>query len=50
MAFADSKIERALGVDGIAESVSYVAGAGLRPENEKDAHLLSGSEITRLNL
>jgi SagB-type dehydrogenase family enzyme len=50
MAFADSKIERALGVDGIAESVIYVAGAGLRPENEKDAHLLSGSEITRLNL
>jgi SagB-type dehydrogenase family enzyme len=50
MAFADSKIEKALGVDGIAESVIYVAGAGLRPENEKDAHLLSGSEITRLNL
>ncbi len=50
MAFADSKIEKALGVDGIAESVIYVAGAGLRPENEKDAHLLSGSEISRLNL
>ena len=50
MAFADSKIEKALGVDGIAESVIYVAGAGLRPENEKNAHLLSGSEISRLNL
>jgi SagB-type dehydrogenase family enzyme len=50
MAFADSKIEKALGVDGISESVIYVAGAGLRPENDKDAHLLSGSEISRLNL
>jgi SagB-type dehydrogenase family enzyme len=50
MAFADSKIEKALGVDGIAESVIYVAGAGLRPANEKNAHLLSGSEISRLNL
>ncbi len=50
MAFADSKIEKALGIDGIAESVLYVAGAGVRPENEKRAHLLSGSEISRLNL
>jgi SagB-type dehydrogenase family enzyme len=50
MAFADSKIEKALGVDGIAESAIYVAGAGLRPENEKDAHLLSGIEISRLKL
>jgi SagB-type dehydrogenase family enzyme len=50
MAFADSKIEKALGVDGIAESVIYVAGAGLRPESEKHAHLLSGSKISRLNL
>ena len=50
MAFADSKIEKALGVDGISESVLYVAGAGTRPENEEHANLLSGSEIARLNL
>jgi SagB-type dehydrogenase family enzyme len=50
MAFADSKIEKALGVDGIAESAIYVTGAGLRPDDEKHAHLLSGSEISRLNL
>ncbi len=50
MAFADSKIENALGIDGISESVIYVAGAGWRPENDKQAHLLSGSEISRLNL
>lgn len=50
MAFADSKIEKALGVDGISESVLYVAGAGARPENGKQAHLLSGSEISNLNL
>ena len=50
MAFADSKIERALGVDGISESVIYVTGAGWRPEDEKDAHVLSGSGINRVNL
>jgi SagB-type dehydrogenase family enzyme len=50
MAFADSKIEKALGVDGISESVLYVAGAGTRPENEEHANLLSGGEISRLNL
>jgi SagB-type dehydrogenase family enzyme len=50
MAFADSKIEKALGVDGIAESALYVAGAGVRPENERRAHLLSGSEISKLSL
>ncbi len=50
MAFADSKIEKALGVDGISESVIYVAGVGLRPENDKRAHLLSGNEISKLNL
>jgi SagB-type dehydrogenase family enzyme len=50
MAFADSKIEKALGVDGISESVIYVAGVGLRPENDKQAHLLSGNEISKLSL
>jgi SagB-type dehydrogenase family enzyme len=50
LAFADSRIEKALGVDGISESVLYVAGAGMRPDNEEQAHLLSGSEISKLNL
>jgi len=50
LAFADSEIERALGVDGVSESVLYVAGAGMRPEKEDKAHLLSGSEISKLNL
>jgi SagB-type dehydrogenase family enzyme len=50
LAFADSQIEKALGVDGISESVLYVAGAGMRPEKEEKAHLLSGSEISKLNL
>ena len=45
MAFADSKIERALGVDGISESVIYVAGAGVRPEDAKGGHVLSAGGI-----
>jgi SagB-type dehydrogenase family enzyme len=39
LAFADSKIEKALGLDGISESVLYAAGAGMRPRNEAQAHL-----------
>jgi len=31
MALADSKIERDLGIDGVSESVLYVAGVGARP-------------------
>ena len=50
LAFADSEIERALGVDGISESVLYATGAGMRPEREREAHLLSGSEISKLKL
>jgi SagB-type dehydrogenase family enzyme len=50
LAFADSMVEKAIGVDGISESVLYVAGAGVRPENDRDAHLLSGSEISGLKL
>jgi nitroreductase len=30
-ALADSAIERALGLDGVAESVLYAAGVGTRP-------------------
>ncbi len=49
MAFADSKIERALGVDGISESVIYVAGAGVRPEDAKDCgHVLFAGGIGEL--
>ena len=50
LAFADSEIEKALGLDGVSESVVYVAGAGVRPENEEQAHLLSGSEVAMLKL
>jgi len=32
MAFADSRIENILGIDGISESALYVAGAGMPPE------------------
>jgi len=32
MALADSKIERALGMDGVTESVVYAMGAGVRPD------------------
>jgi len=39
LAFADSKIEKALGLDGISESVLYAAGAGMRPTDERQAHL-----------
>jgi SagB-type dehydrogenase family enzyme len=50
LAFADSQIENAIGLDGVSESVLYVAGAGVRPENDKQAHLLSGSEVAMLKL
>jgi SagB-type dehydrogenase family enzyme len=50
MAFADSKIEKALGIDGISESVLYVAGAGIKPENEKRAHLASGEAFSRTQI
>jgi SagB-type dehydrogenase family enzyme len=40
MAFADTKIERALGVDGINESVVYAMGAGLRPKRAATADRL----------
>ena len=50
LAFADSAIEKALELDGISESVVYVTGAGVRPQNEQQAHLLSGSEVAMLKL
>jgi SagB-type dehydrogenase family enzyme len=47
IAFNDSLIERALGVDGISESVLYAAGAGMRPPDETQAHL--GTMGARIN-
>jgi SagB-type dehydrogenase family enzyme len=44
MAFADSKIEKVLGLDGISESALYVAGAGIRPESAgKLANILTAA-------
>ena len=40
MALADTKIERALGIDGITESVIYAMGAGMRPNREATAERL----------
>jgi SagB-type dehydrogenase family enzyme len=45
-AFADSKIEKALGIDGISESALYVTGAGMRPEKAgKMANILGGAVV-----
>ncbi|NKB86628.1 MAG: SagB/ThcOx family dehydrogenase [Acidobacteria bacterium] len=35
-AIADSKVERHLGVDGVGESVIYLAGVGARPPDESE--------------
>jgi SagB-type dehydrogenase family enzyme len=40
MALADTKIERALGIDGVSESVLYAAGAGNRPPGKATADRL----------
>ncbi len=37
MALADSYAEKMLGVDGITESILYVAGVGIRPPGKKSA-------------
>lgn len=42
IAYTDTQWEKWLGLDGISESVIYVAGAGMRPTNAKgmrDAHI-----------
>jgi SagB-type dehydrogenase family enzyme len=42
MALADTKWEEWLGIDGVRESIIYVAGAGTRPaEGAKDANILT---------
>ncbi len=46
MAFADSKIEKILGIDGISESALYVTGAGMPPKSGgKMANILKGVAI-----
>ncbi|MGH9793391.1 MAG: SagB family peptide dehydrogenase [Candidatus Acidiferrales bacterium] len=35
MALGDSKIDRALGLDGVSESVLYAAGVGVRPKDNR---------------
>jgi SagB-type dehydrogenase family enzyme len=46
MAFADSKIEKALGIDGISESALYVAGAGMPPmTGRKTATILDAGVV-----
>jgi SagB-type dehydrogenase family enzyme len=37
MALADTRIERALGIDGVGESVIYAAGVGMRPARKATA-------------
>jgi SagB-type dehydrogenase family enzyme len=40
IALADSQWEKFLGIDGINESILYAAGAGVRPADERGAHLM----------
>jgi SagB-type dehydrogenase family enzyme len=48
-AFADSAIERDLGIDGITESVLYAAGVGRRPRGAEWAPLPRGTLRARPN-
>jgi SagB-type dehydrogenase family enzyme len=50
MALADTMWEEWLGIDGVSESILYVAGAGSKPgENEtKDANILGAGRVTLL--
>jgi SagB-type dehydrogenase family enzyme len=40
IALADSKWEKLLGIDGVNESILYAAGAGVRPADQRGAHLM----------
>ena len=40
MAQTDTRWEKWLGIDGVSESIIYVAGAGTMPANERDANIL----------
>lgn len=50
MALADTKWEEWLGIDGVRESILYVAGAGPRPGEEemKGANILTVGRVTRV--
>ena len=39
IALGDTQWEKWLGIDGVSESVIYVAGAGTRPKDMRDAHM-----------
>jgi SagB-type dehydrogenase family enzyme len=39
IAYTDTQWEKWLGLDGVTESVLYIAGAGTRPKNLQQAHL-----------
>ena len=39
IALADTQWEKWLGIDGVTESVLYLAGAGTRPRDMRDAHM-----------
>ena len=41
IAMTDTKWEKWLGIDGIKESIIYVAGVGTRPTNMQDANILT---------
>ena len=49
MGLADSLIEEDLGIDGVGETVLYVAGAGARPRGTAWAPRARGSMIARRN-
>ena len=48
MALADSNIEHDLGLDGIAESVLYAAGVGVRPSGADVQSMPAGSPPMRV--
>ena len=39
IAYADTQWEKWLGIDGVNESLLYIAGAGTRPKNTRGAHI-----------
>jgi hypothetical protein len=48
MALADSKVEKALGIDGVNESILYTAGVGHRPQGVDWAPWHSGPHGRRV--
>jgi hypothetical protein len=48
MALSDSRLEEDLRIDGVAESVLYAAGVGVRPANARSAAAPPGTRANRL--